>query len=156
MIKNLKRFFVLIFLVGCMLNSCTKENRNSRKIAGVWQAKKITYQLFDNDKIVLDSTASFTGTMKLQNIDGLENNAFFSDLSPNPFAPVGFTDDNWQVSYRKLTTINFYLVIPSLLIDFSVTYNIDKITNRKLILSTYGTGSQAELTKKISYEFEKY
>jgi hypothetical protein len=77
MIKNLKRFFVLIFLVGCMLNSCTKENRNSRKIAGVWQAKKITYQLFDNDKIVLDSTASFTGTMKLQNIDGLENNAFF-------------------------------------------------------------------------------
>lgn len=156
MIKNLQHFFVLLFLVACTLNSCTKENRNSRKIAGVWQAKKMTYQLFNNGVVVLDSVVDFKGVMKLQNISGLDNNAFFSNLVPNPFTPVGINEVNWQVSYRKLTTINFYIVIPSKLIDFSVVYNIEKITNHKLIFSTYGTDSQAGISKKITYEFEKY
>lgn len=146
----MKLVYSLLFIL--ILISCTKQNKNNRLFAGNWELEKITTINYTNNEIVSESDTSYYGVIQLQNgpdvVDG--NDAYFTGFEPFP------TDYcNWNVSTSKAKTITFYLWNVDLGINYSFTYNVDKITSRKMKLSTYISDNDLNLQQKVSLEFKK-
>ncbi len=143
---------ILSLFIFFILLSCTKQNRNNRLFSGNWELEKITTINYENNEVEFESDTTYYGVMQLQNgpdvIEG--NEAYFTNFIPFP------TDYcNWNVSTSKPNTITFYLWNVDLGINYSFTYNVDKITSRKMKLSTYISDNDLNLQQKVSLEFKK-
>lgn len=142
------------FLLGIivLLFSCTKENKNNRLFSGNWELEKITTINYSNNEVVSETDTTYYGVIQLQNgPDEVEGNeAYFTNFEPFP------TDYcNWNVSSLKAKTITFYLWNIDLGINYSFTYNVDKISSRKMILSTYSSDNDLNLQQKVTLKFKK-
>lgn len=142
----------LIIGILILIVSCTKQNKNERLFAGNWELEKITTINYSNNEVVSETDTSYYGVMQLQNgPDEVEGNeAYFTNFVP---LPTDFC--NWNVSTSKAKMITFYLWNIDLGINFSYTYNVDKISSRKMKLSTYTSDNDLNLQQKTTFEFKK-
>lgn len=146
--KNVFYFLTLIIT----LSSCTKQNKNNRLFSGNWELKNINVKTYVNNEVVSSKDTSYYGVMQLQNSSGVVdgNDAYFTGFEPFPS-----TFCHWNVSDSKPKTIVFYLVIIDSGVNFSYSYNVEKITKKRMILTQYISDDNLNLNQKTTIEFEK-
>ena len=138
----------LVFLFAA--SSCTKENRNERRLAGVWQLEKITTETFENNVSVSSTDTTIDAVIQLLNTDGIENPAYFEGFQPFP------TDYcNWDIAYKNPKLIKFYLINVELGIIYTYYYNIEKLNSKKMILSRYNADQELNILEKTTWHLKK-
>lgn len=131
-----------------MISSCSKEKWNERKIAGVWKLDHISTSIYDQNgnETIVDSTIS-NATLQLQNTDDLSNYAYFENWDPVGNGGVAL----WDINFGKLHEINFYFEEGFVEYDF----NVEKCTNKKLILTAYSSDDSLNLEHKLTWFFKR-
>lgn len=140
---------VLYFAMVLFLLSCRKESRNELKLDGVWKLENVKITTYSNNEVLTEKDTVFPGTMELIRTKGLYNDVYFTD-----WEPFGFERMNWNVSEKKLKVITFHtdgLDLP--LATYS--FNVDKHSFRKLVLTSYSSDIDYNLIQKTSMYFVK-
>lgn len=139
-------------MVMLLLIACTKKNKNDRMFAGNWELESMRIDTYTNNEITSTSDTTFYGLMQLQNgpdvVDG--NDAWFTGFQP---FPTSFS--HWEISNGKARTINFYYWNIDLGINYSYTYNVSKITNRKMELISYLSDDSLNLDQRVTLQFKR-
>lgn len=130
--------------------SCTKENRNERRVTGVWAFEKITTESFQNNEVVSSSDTTVNAVLQLLNTNGIENHAYFEGYQPLPNDYC-----NWDIAYKNPKLIKFYLLNIDIGVNFAAYYNIEKLTGKKMILSYYSSDNDLNITQKITWHLKK-
>jgi hypothetical protein len=138
--------FLLLLLAG----SCTKENRNERRVTGVWVFEKITTETFQNNEMVSSSDTTVDAVLQLLNTNGVENHAYFEGYQPLPSDYC-----NWDIAYKNPKLIKFYLLNVDAGINFEAYFNIEKLTGRKMILTYYSSDNDLNVNQKITWQLKK-
>lgn len=143
----MKRTFPFIFLFVFIFSACNKEKRNERKIAGVWKLEYISSTVFDQNgnETVTESTIE-GASLQLQNSDALYNYAYFENWNP-----IGQSSSFWDINFGKLHEINFHF--EDGFTEYS--FNVEKCTNQKLILTSYVSDDSLNLDQKTSWYFKR-
>lgn len=142
----------IYLLLVSFLVACTKQNRNNRMFSGNWELERITTTTYDNNEVVSEKDTSFYGVMQLQNgPDSFEGNIAYFD----GYEPYQTNYSNWNVSTAKAKTITFFLWDVDLGVNFSYTYNVKKVSTRKLILESFVSDNELNLQSKTTLEFKK-
>lgn len=141
-------FFCLTLLV--LTGSCTKENYNQRKAAGVWKIEKITTIDYVNNSEIAQHDTVIDGVIQLLNTDGVNNIAYFEG-----FEPFGVSSCEWDIAYKKPKLIDFYLLDFDQGANFSYLYNIEKLTSRKMVLSYFQSDNEINIQKKTIWTLKK-
>jgi hypothetical protein len=146
--KRVTNYFIII-LIFC---SCTKQNKNNRLFSGNWELHNLNIKNYVNNEEVSSKDTTYYGVMQLQNssevVDG--NDAYFTGFEPFPS-----TFCHWNISPSKPKTIVFYLWNVDAGVNFSFSYNIEKITKKRMILTQYVSDENLNLNQKTTIEFEK-
>lgn len=143
----MKKLLYILFLLTAIISACSKEKRNERKIAGVWKLDYISTTVYDQsgNESVTESTID-GATMQLQNTDALYNYAYFENWNP-----IGQSSSFWDINFGKLHEINFHF--EDGFTEYS--FNVEKCTNQKLILTAYVTDDSLNLDQKTSWYFKR-
>lgn len=130
-----KTYYTIFLLLIVFLSSCTKENLNERKIAGVWLGTQVQYITYIDNAIVKDSIVPNSGAMYLFDDDEMENQVSHSLAIPPPFSST------WEGSQGEQHTL------------FGM--NIRKHTKNKLELSLSTADDDLNQTSMTVYYFER-
>lgn len=127
--------YLLTFLFIAILASCTMENVNEKRFAGVWLGTKVQYITYQDNAIISDSTVANSGAMFLYDDDELENQISYSLLIPPPFTI------SWEGSEGDQNTL--------------MGMNIRKHNKRELELSINTIDADLNHTGMTVYYFER-
>lgn len=133
----MKKLPFLLFACILLACSCSKEKLNDKRIAGIWNAKKVKYIFYENNEEVRDSIVENSGALYLYDDDELDNQYRYSlDI-----VPVGFSSITWESSKGDANML--------------MGTNIRKLNRRKLELSENTTDADLNVTKTVIYYFER-
>ncbi len=130
-----KTYYAIFFLLIVSLASCTKENLNERKLAGVWLGTQVEYITYENNEVIKDSIVPNSGAMYLFDDDEMENQVSHSLAIAPPFSVT------WEGSQGDQHTL------------FGM--NIRKQTQNKLELSLSTADDDLNQTSMTVYYFER-
>lgn len=127
---------LLIFFLA-LAASCSKDEINERKIAGIWEGKKVQYLFYQNNEQVKDSTVDNSGALYLWDDDELYNQ-WKTSLAINP----NFQGDAWEGN----TTVREKILL-------GIT--IRKLSRRKMELIESVADTALNVTSSTIYYFER-
>lgn len=128
------KYFIYIFLCVTAA-SCTKENFNERKLAGVWLGTEVQYITYVNNEIAKDSTVANSGAMYLFDDQELDNQISHSLAIAPPFSATWEGEEGDQHSLFGMS--------------------IRKHTKNKLELSISTADDDLNQTSMTIYYFER-
>ena len=142
---------ILFFTLSILLFiSCSKQERNKRMFAGNWVLKNINTKKYVNNEESESKDTTYYGVMQLQNTKGVENHAYFTGFEPFP------SDySKWDVSDNDPNIIRFYLMNIDAGINFSYNFTVNKISSKKLILTSFVSDNDLNVQEKLTWEFTK-
>ncbi len=134
--KVLYLFISLLFLIFA---SCSKEEFNERRLAGIWEAKEVRYLFYNNNEVTKDSVVANSGALYLWDDDELENQWKHSmSIAPSTFTIAL----SWNGSATKKESTLLGLTIR-------------KHTRKKLELVEVVTDADLNLISETVYYFER-
>jgi hypothetical protein len=131
---------IAVFLFLSMIAvfaSCSKEKRNEKRLAGIWEAKEVKYIFYENNQQVRDSVVSNSGALYLYDDNELDNQYRYSLA----IVPTGFSTVTWNGNAGDPNTL--------------MGTNIRKLTRKKLELSENWTDLDLNVYKTVIYYFER-
>lgn len=135
----MKYRLLLLVLLALGFTSCDKELSNERRLAGIWEGKKVQYLIYGTDNALLtDSTVANSGALYLYDDDELYNQFRYS-LAIYP-ANFGIAD-SWEGEGGDAHLL--------------MGVNIRKLTRRKLELSENVADTNLNVTRTVIYYFER-
>lgn len=127
-------FLIAFAAAATGLSSCSKEEINERKLAGVWEGEKVVYEFYENNALTRDSSVANSGALYLWDDDEIGNQAGSSlAISPDMFG--------WEGNVGKMTTIG--------------GYNIRKHTRRKLVLARHYSDADLNVVRSEVFYFKR-
>lgn len=134
------RILLIFFLAFAA--SCSKDEFNERKMAGIWEGKKVQYLFYQNNEQVKDSTVANSGALYLWDEDELGNQWKTSlAITPN-FTWDLAMDQTWEGNATRKEKI-------------LMGVTIRKLTRRKMELIESATDTALNVTSSTIYYFER-
>ncbi|MFM2016614.1 MAG: hypothetical protein RL007_270 [Bacteroidota bacterium] len=119
--------------------SCSKEEFNERRLAGIWEAKEVQYLFYTNNEVSKDSVVANSGALYLWDDDELDNQWKHSmSITPLTFSSA----QSWSGSATKKESTLLGLTIR-------------KHTRKKLELVEVVTDPDLNLISETVYYFER-
>lgn len=133
--KNITYLFYIGIFALCLI-SCTKESKNEKKLAGVWEATTVKIKYYQNNEFFKDSTLKNSGALFLYDDDELDNQLKYTLA----IVPKGFSI-TWEGNKGNLVTL--------------MGLNIDKLTKNKLELSENISDNDLNNYQTVIYSFKR-
>lgn len=132
------RYTVFLFITAVCLGACSKEALNEKRLAGIWEGKKVKYIFYHDNQEVRDSTAGNSGALYLYDDDELDNQFRYSlAVVPASFAAY----NTWNGDGHKPNTL--------------LGTNIRRLTRTKLELTENVTDTNLNVLRTTIYYFER-